>query len=62
MGTFSPNGPKKCSGIPVKQYDEQEIERIFSPYFKVLGSEREIHTTPFHTQQEFLFTRFCLNS
>ena len=61
LGTFSPNGPKKCSGIPVKQYDEQEIERIFSPYFKVLGSEREIHTTPFHTQQEFLFTRFCLN-
>ena len=33
MGTFSPNGPKKCSGIPVKQYDEQEIERIFFTLF-----------------------------
>ena len=60
IGTFSPNGPKKCSGIPVKQYNEQEIERIFCPYFEVLGSEREIHKTPFNTKQEFLFTRFSL--
>ena len=60
VGTFSLNGPLKCSGIPIKQYNEKEIEAVFSPYFKAIGFERETHQTPFGTQQEFLFSRFRL--
>lgn len=60
VGTFSHNGPEKCSGIPVKQYNEQEIEGVFSPYFEAIDFHYETHQTPFDTQQEFLFTRFRL--
>lgn len=62
VGTFSPNGPQKCSGIPIKQYNEQAIEEVFSPYFEALGFERETHQTPFNTQQEFLFSSFRLKA
>lgn len=60
VGTFSPNGPQKCSGIPVKQYSEKEIQSVFSPSFVAIDFEREIHQTPFDTSQEFLFSQFRL--
>ncbi len=58
IGTFSDNGPEKCSGLPVEQYDEAKMERTFSDTFHPIKTWREIHLTPQGAEQEFIFTAF----
>ncbi|WP_310560064.1 class I SAM-dependent methyltransferase [Flavobacterium sp.] len=58
IGTFSENGPKKCSGLDIKQYSEMELEKQFSNSFKKLKCITEDHTTPFETAQNFTFCIF----
>ena len=57
IGTFSVNGPEKCSGLPVTQYDCISLENCFSKTFTSLECLELDHTTPFNTQQEFIFSR-----
>jgi 2-polyprenyl-3-methyl-5-hydroxy-6-metoxy-1,4-benzoquinol methylase len=58
LGTFSEQGPTKCSGIEIKQYSENAMVRILEKYFdKVVCKEVE-HTTPFNTIQKFIFCSF----
>jgi trans-aconitate methyltransferase len=58
VGTFSENGPKKCSGLEIKQYSEMEMENQFSKNFKKLKCIAEDHITPFETSQNFTFCVF----
>jgi len=58
IGTFSENGPKKCSGLDIKQYSEMELENQFSNRFKKLECITEDHVTPFETKQNFTFCSF----
>jgi trans-aconitate methyltransferase len=58
IGTFSENGPKKCSGLDIKQYSEIAMENEFSKSFKKLKCINEDHTTPFETKQNFTFCSF----
>lgn len=58
IGTFSANGPEKCSGLPIRQYDEQTLAAAFSTGFKKISCIREDHITPFQTKQNFLFCSF----
>ena len=58
IGTFSENGPKKCSGLDIKQYSETAIENQFSDNFKKLKCIAEEHITPFETKQNFTFCLF----
>lgn len=58
IGTFSENGPKKCSGLDIKQYSETAIENQFSDNFKKLKCITEDHITPFETKQNFTFCTF----
>jgi trans-aconitate methyltransferase len=58
IGTFSDQGPKKCSGLDIKQYSESELEKQFSNRFKKLKCITEDHTTPFETKQNFTFCAF----
>ena len=58
IGTFSESGPKKCSGLDVKQYSEMELENQFPGDFKKLKCITEDHTTPFETTQNFTFCVF----
>lgn len=58
IGTFSNNGPKKCSGLDIKQYSEAEIQAQFKEKFSKLHCIIEDHTTPFNTKQNFLFCSF----
>jgi len=55
IGTFSKNGPTKCSGLDIKQYSELELERQFSNCFNKLKCITEDHVTPFETAQNFTF-------
>ena len=58
IGTFSENGPKKCSGLDIKQYSETTIENQFSDSFIKLKCITEDHITPFETKQNFTFCVF----
>ena len=58
LGTFSINGPKKCSGLDVSQYSEQSLYKIFKSDFNLLESFYIDHQTPFDTTQNFLFCIF----
>jgi SAM-dependent methyltransferase len=62
MGTFSTNGPLKCSGLEIKQYSEQSLEEQLSPVFKKVKCLTEDHQTPFGTSQNFLFCSFKRSS
>jgi SAM-dependent methyltransferase len=58
IGTFSDNGPKKCSGLDIKQYNEESLRLLFEKNFQLKGSFIEDHITPFDTIQNFLFCGF----
>ncbi len=58
IGTFSVNGPLKCSGLPITQYSQESMVPLFETSFHSRGCLTEDHTTPFGTQQNFLFCSF----
>ena len=58
LGTFSENGPLKCSGLEITQYSESKCEMIFSENFNKLSCFTENHQTPFDTTQNFIFCTF----
>jgi 2-polyprenyl-3-methyl-5-hydroxy-6-metoxy-1,4-benzoquinol methylase len=58
VGTFSDNGPEKCSGLPVKQYNENSLTTLLRKYFKKIRCITTDHLTPFNTLQNFLFCSF----
>ena len=58
IGTFSVNGPTKCSGLEIMQYDEQSLSAKLENKFDKLSCMTEDHTTPFNTSQNFIFCSF----
>lgn len=58
IGTFSENGPLKCSGLDVSRYSKKVIEKLFNRSFKLIDSFHFDHITPFNTTQNFLFSHF----
>lgn len=58
VGTFSDKGPKKCSGLEIKQYTESELQATFVNAFEKQQCNTENHITPFNTTQNFLFCTF----
>lgn len=58
IGTFSDDGPEKCSGLKVKQYSEETLTTELQNGFEKLRCITEDHITPFDTTQNFLFCSF----
>ena len=58
IGTFSNNGPIKCSGLDIKQYTAKELKTLFGHSFELVTSFNEDHNTPFNTIQNFTFASF----
>jgi SAM-dependent methyltransferase len=58
LGTFSEDGPDKCSGLEIRQYSEASMSSRFEIAFNRIRCIREDHTTPFNTVQKFLFCSF----
>ncbi|MFN1216819.1 class I SAM-dependent methyltransferase [Chryseobacterium kwangjuense] len=61
LGTFSKNGPKKCSGLDIQQYDEASLSKRFESDFSKIKCFTQDHTTPFETVQNFVFCSFKKN-
>ena len=58
IGTFSENGPLKCSGLEITQYSEEKLASTFKNSFDKIEAVLEDHETPFGTVQNFLFCSF----
>jgi SAM-dependent methyltransferase len=58
IGTFSYDGPTKCSGLTIKQYDETALAAQLSGGFTKIKCITENHVTPFNTQQHFVVCSF----
>ena len=55
LATFAPDGPEKCSGLPVCRYDAGTLASAFGAGFDVVADSRETHHTPFDTTQAFTY-------
>ena len=55
VATFGPDGPQKCSGLPVQQYDEPGLLRRFGDVFERVRCATDSHTTPWGSAQEFVY-------
>jgi ubiquinone/menaquinone biosynthesis C-methylase UbiE len=58
IGTFSENGPKKCSGIEIRQYSEKSMTDRLKKYFEKIKCITVDHVTPSDTVQNFVFCSF----
>lgn len=58
IGTFSDEGPKKCSGLEITQYNEENLHQVFAKDFTLTNCFTEDHPTPFNTKQHFIFCGF----
>jgi len=58
IATFSKNGPLKCSGLDISQYDSQELNETFVEYFACIKTQSIVHSTPFETTQNFTYSLF----
>ncbi len=62
IATFSRNGPTKCSGLDIVQYDEESISRELGAAFRLRKSVTETHLTPSSKEQEFKYFHFTRNA
>ncbi|HEU4691658.1 MAG TPA: class I SAM-dependent methyltransferase [Vicinamibacterales bacterium] len=53
LGVFAPDGPSRCSGLPVARYSADELEALLHPRFEAIRSLRSEHVTPAGANQPF---------
>ncbi|HEY0819688.1 MAG TPA: class I SAM-dependent methyltransferase [Rhizobacter sp.] len=58
VGTFGPAGPTQCSGLPVARYAPDDLHDEFGSRFRLIESRVDLHTTPWGSQQQFVYC-FC---
>lgn len=56
LATFGPDGPERCSGLPVQRYSTEELSRLLEPVFELQAQDLEEHKTPRGSVQQFLYT------
>jgi SAM-dependent methyltransferase len=58
VATFGPEGPHRCSGLPVVRYGPERLHAEFGAPFLLVDHASEEHRTPFGTVQQFIYC-FC---
>jgi SAM-dependent methyltransferase len=58
IATFAPDGPDRCSGLPVCRYDAAALAQELGPAFRLEASEPWVHATPSGVAQSFVYSRF----
>ena len=55
VGTFGPEGPQRCSDLPVARYDPEGLHREFGYSFELVRDSVELHHTPRGGEQQFVY-------
>lgn len=58
IATFAPDGPDRCSGLPVIRFSAEALGDLLGSGFQLVQAEREEHRTPIGRLQAFTYTRF----
>lgn len=58
IATFAPDGPETCSGLPVRRYDAEALANELGAGFETLDATREVHKTPWGSEQPFQYVLF----
>jgi ubiquinone/menaquinone biosynthesis C-methylase UbiE len=58
VATFGPEGPTRCSGLPVNRYGIEELSTRLGPEFEPISADLQLHHTPSGSEQQFLWTHF----
>ena len=58
LGTFAPEAPPKCSGLPVRRYTVAELEGFLGSEFVLRQYRKQQHVTPGGKGQMYLFCHF----
>jgi trans-aconitate methyltransferase len=56
IATFAPDGPERCSGLPVMRYDAASLAQMLGDSFALVESRSHQHITPWHSVQRFQFS------
>lgn len=55
IGGFAPEGPERCSGLPVARRSAEAIAAGLGEAFELVSQAREVHRTPGGTDQPFVY-------
>ena len=55
VATFGPHGPERCSGLEVLRFTAEELHDEFGADFAKIADTTERHTTPWGSEQEFVY-------
>ena len=58
IGTFTPEAPPQCSGLPVQRYDTDLLAETFGDKFELKHHRNEMHTTPGGVKQSYVYCLF----
>ncbi|MFQ5749719.1 MAG: class I SAM-dependent methyltransferase [Planctomycetota bacterium] len=58
MGTFSPEAPPQCSGLPLQRYSAELLENTLGGEFELKRHHEELHVTPGGVEQMYLYSHF----
>jgi hypothetical protein len=58
IATFAPEGPERCSGLPVMRYDAESLGLALGGAFELIETRRDEHLTPWGSKQRFQFSMF----
>jgi SAM-dependent methyltransferase len=55
VATFAPDGPERCSGLPVVRRSAEEIALALGPDVRLVDTRTETHVTPWGSTQSFAY-------
>jgi SAM-dependent methyltransferase len=55
IGGFAPDGPERCSGLPVVRRSSEQIAALFGAAFSLVRTHAERHRTPSGAEQSFAY-------
>jgi len=58
IATFAPDGPERCSGLPVARYSADTLAKELGVDFTLIEAMRHEHRTPWGATQPFVYARF----
>lgn len=58
IATFAPDGPEKCSGLPVLRHDTESLAVLLGAEFESVRRFDHAHVTPGGNTQKFQFSLF----
>lgn len=57
IATFAPDGPERCSGLPVQRYSPEALASELGPAFELREARPHRHVTPWGATQSFQYSR-----